>query len=1261
MANPSLSSANALRCVSIIFFCIIAGNNCIAQHAAFTPSVTSGCFPLTVKFTDSSTGTITGWAWNFGNGNSSSLQSPSAVYAAPGIYSVTLTVSNSSQSDTKTGYITVYDSPAVDFSFDHTSGCTPLSVIFKDQTSNASGAITNWLWVFGDGATSTDANPTHVFTSPGNPSISLKVRNEHNCERTKVSSGINVQGPTAAFSANNTLVCQVPATIKFTNESAGTGNLTYDWNFGDGATDTAPSPSHTFTKPGSYAVVLKALDPAGCESTHSTTINAGSEGGLNFIPSATKICLGKAITFVIQTNSPADSWNWNFGNGTSSNDSNPSITYTTPGTYTVTLNAKLQGNTCNSIVTKTIEVAAAPTLNFTYRADCNYKVTLTNTSIGASRIEWYVRETLYSTAQSFTFDFKFPGDQAVTLVAYNSFNCSESLQKTVSIPIKPIAAFNPNLEQDCSGPSLSGCAPFTLQLSDQSISQSNWTSLWNFGDGRTSTAKNPAHTYTNKGNYTVTLTITNAAGCTASTSAKVTVSNVKPVAKFKIDHSSVCSRADVIFTDESRNGTFSCWDFGDGYTTVGPLVAHRYDKPGMYTVSLTSKNGGCTDTLVMPNAIEVRDPYVDFLVEKNCDDPYTVKLKNLSTNYETLQWNFGDGNSTTANVTSYRYQSIGDYTIHLKCANTTTFCEVETITTVSIQDVKADFEIDNHKPCKGSPVVFTDKSTSAAQWTWSFGNNTFSTQQSPTTTFYKEGDYNVILYAFDKDGCSDQKTLPIKVLDIEGNFNFDASSTCDALTVHFHDQSHATPSLASWQWDFGDGETSTETNPQHIYHTLNTYPVTLTLTNAEGTCSFVRRDAVLFKNPIPDFSISKPASCIGEKITITNTSAYATAFTWNFGDGRTSHGLNEQITYSFTGNYTLSLTAVDDYGCQKTVTKPDVISITKPVASFAAFEIYGACPPLTTSFQNKSTGNVKKWQWNFGDGHSSVLSDPANTYLKPGAFDVNLMVTDANGCTDITSTKELVHVGGPSGTFKSDFSGNACLNKTVAFTATTKNTAIHRWDFGDGTVEDKTVMQASHDYLSVGQFVTALVLIDEQGCKVVADGNVRIVVNDTTKIDFAYLPTCIFEGDHFVLQASPADDGITWTWQINAQAAGNGSSLTTSLDVAGKYPVKLLAVNKYGCVSTVYDTIPVQGVITYIPNVFTPNNDGYNNFFQMKDLEKSRWDIKVYNRWGDPVYAQDNYAGNWDGDGVAAGVYYYIVRNSFCGDKTYKGNVMIIR
>lgn len=203
-------------------------------------------------------------------------------------------------------------------------------------------------------------------------------------------------------------------------------------------------------------------------------------------------------------------------------------------------------------------------------------------------------------------------------------------------------------------------------------------------------------------------------------------------------------------------------------------------------------------------------------------------------------------------------------------------------------------------------------------------------------------------------------------------------------------------------------------------------------------------------------------------------------------------------------------------------------------------------------------------------------------------------------------------------------------------------------------------MESDHTYTSRGRYSTSLVLIDDKGCTVVADGDVKIVVNDTTKIDFAS-PTCIFEGEGFTLESIADESDLIWEWLINDKLAGTTGDLSMALYTAGEHRVTLKAINQQGCKSSISHLLPVHGNLTFIPNVFTPNGDDYNSFFMIRDLEKSKWNIQIFNRCGNPVYEKNDYRNDWGGGNLSGGVYYYYVVNSFCQDRTYKGIISIMR
>ena len=254
------------------------GSN-VAPSASFSGTPTSGTGPLSVSFTDESSGQPTSWAWDFGDGGSSTEQNPTYLYSTPGTYTVSLTVSNSSGSDTQTrnSYVTVFipPSPTADFSATPTSGFTPLTVQFSDLSSHAA----TWLWDFGDGNSSTEQNPSHIYTTAGTYEVSLTVTNSQG-DDTKIRSDYIVvtapPAPTAAFSSD-TQAGASPLTVNFTDQSTNSPT-SWAWDFGDGGSSTEQNPSHIYTTPGTYTVSLTAGNATGSDDEVKTDYIVVTDG-----------------------------------------------------------------------------------------------------------------------------------------------------------------------------------------------------------------------------------------------------------------------------------------------------------------------------------------------------------------------------------------------------------------------------------------------------------------------------------------------------------------------------------------------------------------------------------------------------------------------------------------------------------------------------------------------------------------------------------------------------------------------------------------------------------------------------------------------------------------------------------------------------------------------------------------------------------------------------------------------------------------------
>ncbi|NUM64896.1 phytase, partial [candidate division KSB1 bacterium] len=245
----------------------ICPNTC-AITADFSANMTQACAGLPVNFTDLTSGSATSWSWDFGDGQTSTSQNPTHTYAAPGVYTVTLTSSdgNCSDEETKTDFITVTGAPAAEFIASSTSGNAPFTVNFTDQST---GNPTSWAWDFGDGGTSTAQNPAHTYNVAGDYTVILTASNDCGSTVETKTNYIHVDPcipPAAAFIASSTSG-NAPFTVNFTDQSTGSPT-SWAWDFGDGGTSTAQNPAHTYTAAGDYTVTLTAT--SSCDSDTET-------------------------------------------------------------------------------------------------------------------------------------------------------------------------------------------------------------------------------------------------------------------------------------------------------------------------------------------------------------------------------------------------------------------------------------------------------------------------------------------------------------------------------------------------------------------------------------------------------------------------------------------------------------------------------------------------------------------------------------------------------------------------------------------------------------------------------------------------------------------------------------------------------------------------------------------------------------------------------------------------------------------------------
>ncbi len=947
--------------------------------AAFTPNPSVGCVPLTVNFTNATTG-ASSYIWFFpgGNPDTSIATSPTVLYDTVGVYTVTLIASNLLGSDTVTSTVTVNTIPIAGFT---TTVSNDTTITF----TNTSTGATSYAWDFGDGDSSFVANPIHdypAFDSIYTYTVIMHATND--CGMVSDTQFVSiVTDPKAKFVASPTTGC-APLTVKFTNTSTPNA-FTFLWRFPGGTPDTSivKNPLVVYSTPGTYPVTLIAINPSGRDTftrTNYIVVNTTPSLGFNSIAN------GLTVTFT-NTTTGATSYAWDFGDGGTSTETNPIYTYATDGTYTVTLSAS---NACGTVTKpQTITVASSPSAGFTVSNNTGcapFAVQFSNTSsANATSYEWQFpggNPSSSSAQNPPSISYDVPGTYTVTLTASNSAGSSTFTQSIVATP-GPSANFTSTV---------SGLAATFTNTSTNSTTYS-----WTFGDGNSSSSSNPVHSYVADGMYTVILTATNE--CGTSTFTQNVLISTAPGAGFSISTTSGCAVLSVNFTDISSGNPVSwAWDFPGGTpnssTQQNPTV--QYFTSGVYDVTLVVTSvGGSTSSFTQPGIVTVNGaPNAGFNPSVSGS---TANFTNTSTNATSYIWNFGDGSNSTDESPEHAYANDGVYTVSLSATNncgTTIYEQTVAISTPPI----AGFSYSGSTGCAPFTVQFTNASSSnVSTLTWDFpgGSPASSTEGNPSVTWNTAGVYVVTLTASNPSG-SNTSTATITV-----NAGPTAGFTYQigGLTAVFDNVS---TNGSSYVWNFGDGSApNTEANPSHTYTQVGTYMVTLSTTNECGTVTVTQTVVVEGNPPVPAISASNENGCVPFSVQFTDQSAGApTAWTWTFQGGTpsTSTLQNPVVVYTTPGTYDVTLEVTNAFGPSLKVFPAFITVEGAPTASFSF-----VANQTTVAFTNNSQ-NATTYSWNFGDGSSSNEESPTHTYANPGTYTVSLATSNNCGTSIIEQT-----------------------------------------------------------------------------------------------------------------------------------------------------------------------------------------------------------------------------------------------------------------
>lgn len=614
-----------------------------------------------------------------------------------------------------------------------------------------------------------------------------------------------------------------------------------------------------------------------------------------------------------------------------------------------------------------------------------------------------------------------------------------------------ITAFSQSVTADFLASPLAVCVGDSVQFTDLSVSSGSaiqaWT--WDFGDGNSSNAQNPAHAFGLAGTYNITLTIQLMDGTSESEvkPAYILVEEV-PVVDFALNGSACNLPFAATFNNTSTTGagySYS-WDFGNGQSSSDySPVGITYNTAGTYTIDLivTSPGTGCSNSSQLD--IEV----IDFQAGMNIPDTICLTQTGQfqdasSTNANEWTWDFGDGTATSSlENTVHTYLAAGSYTITLTAGNSALGCTSTITQTLVVLSVPtASFTVDDTYGCAPKDVTFTNTSTGATQFNWDFGDgSTFSGEFPPAHTYIDSGEYFPTLTVSDDFGCSAIFNLPssIQVGMLETPvFTMDTLSGCDSIHVNFTDLSTAlepgNDPIVDWSWNFGNGNTYNGQNPPVETYGIGVFSPELTITTLSGCQATALYVDTIEVGSIDSawFDLNSTLVCSDEMIDAFGYASVSPPFSpsdvlysWGFSDG-TSAISNPPVfypstSYSDTGFVTLMMTATVQ-GCNYEVVGEDSIYISGPIASFEPSDFLLCNPtlPVTIDVTDLSIiGNISDdatMTWTWGDMTSTVLNDvdlddanqgsEQHVYNSYGMFTIEQNIT--NNTTGCSSTAEAI-------------------------------------------------------------------------------------------------------------------------------------------------------------------------------------------------------------------------------------------------------------
>lgn len=1018
--------------------------------------------------------------------------------------------------------------PVASIGANKTVGCSPLTIQFNSTSST--GNPVSYLWDFGNGNTSTLANPGANFISPGRYTVKLTLTNALGTNTQTKTDYITVFAPPSAnFTTSGNRVGCPPLAVNYVDQSLpGTAPiLNWQWDFDDGGSSTQKNAQNTYTFSGNFNIKLVIRDSNGCQSTLTKTNFVQVTSPFNpKIGSSNPFSCNAPLTvnFYDSTTPLSNTYTylWDFGDGKTSTLKNPSNTYSNAGSFNVKLKVFGPNGCIKELLDTSYVNAGIMKSDFTWDGDLCVPASLSMILSGKPQYldggtyRWYLNGSLISSYPEPTLSFPNPGSNQLKLLVISPDGiCRDSITKTIVIGTKTKPSFIATPLTSCQ-------IPLTVNFTDQTSSSASW--LWNFGDNTYSTSKNPNKVYTEAGKYTISLKIRNQFGCEDELikTEYVQVGIEKPV-DLIINPKEGCKPLNVFFdfvdTNTIKYNQFF-WTFGDGGTSSQKSNTRVYPNTGVYPITLKLVDiNGCTYTIT--DSVRVGDKviYTDSIPQKRfCFNEIDIdKLppwkKGNQVPYDTIR----DPKSPIATKVNRYYIKlpIGSVSQNLDILTDTGYYKMiynywyngcmtadTSSDTIIIRGPIAKFDtlLLNKNKCRSDSIQFYNTSRDFDSTYWDFGDNdtAFHRVNNPLHVYKNGGVYNVKLKVFNVHSlCWDSISKIVKVKDkVVPNFKLKDSVGCQPFTTKVIDLTTGNSNVSGTiYYNYLFNNSIGYSSPEPIITIPTPGYVSATMTIDAGGCkTTIKKDSIAYVVAgSTSFTLTPNTGCPPLKVKVKSKSTTQfpiTEIKWLWGTNDSIFGKSDTAQYTYfqknkntsDGSYSIRLVVKDSLGCSFYQTK--LVTPTQPTALINHKQM-DECGYDSVYFSaNLSSGNNLKFKWmSNGSTLDSLIAFSNNFYIN-NLNHIWLIATDNNKCRDTAKLDLLVNVNTPDVKFDATPRVINCPGPPIYFSDKTVKGEYglmkYDWSFGDNSRSQ--LKDPVKIYLLAGSYDVKLKVTDSLGC-----------------------------------------------------------------------------------------------------------------------------------------------------------------------------------